>query len=196
MVPKAYGDLKMRTASFLSSYRACQDCKFAIDRFKNEQFSFSQWKIGWAGICALLNTSVHLMKNKDAKSCIPEPIKLGLVQKWHEIGKDRDRYQIYWEFIRKERNDILKEYEFSVYEVILRSDGYESLFKPARSMLGLLEENETEALVIRGGPYNGRLAIEIANQGVIWVQETIFEVLKSAGYDPEEEVKFRDFLSS
>ena len=63
-------------------------------------------------------------------------------------------------------------------------------------MLGLLEENETEALVIRGGPYNGRLAIEIANQGVIWVQETIFEVLKSAGYDPEEEVKFRDFLSS
>ncbi|MGH7014846.1 MAG: hypothetical protein ACREEL_11955 [Stellaceae bacterium] len=99
------------------------------------------------------------MRAKDAKSCIPERLRNELIDVWHRLGNERSKYKIFWEFIDKERHNILKEYDFSAFAVVLSADG--SVSDAAPSLLRILSEGEKEALIIRGGAYDGRLALAV-----------------------------------
>ena len=168
----------------LKSYITCSHCKYAIDRLKNEPIDYLDWKIQWAGICALLKTSMHLMRNSDAKSELPEPLKKNLIQAWHKLEKNKAKYPIYWQFIDKERNNILKEYEYCPDVVIITQDG--AIKNKIPSLLSTMEDGEKETLLIRSGKYKGRLALEVLTEAAQWTEEYIFDAIRTAGYDPEE----------
>jgi hypothetical protein len=168
----------------LASYRAWLDCKYAVDKLKSAAITYSAWKVEWAGICSLLRTSIYLMGTKDAKSCLPEALKNQLMSDWSALYKNKAAYPLFGEFILKERNNILKEYEFSAYEAIIKPDG------TSRKSLGLLafmEDGEKETLLIRGGYYEGRQALDVLAEAVIWTEEYILNSIRKAGYDPEEQ---------
>lgn len=124
------------------------------------------------------------MREKDAKSCLPEPLKNSLHSAWNELRKNRTKYSIFWDFIDKERHNILKEYEFSAYEAILTEDG--TVKKTFRSLLSIMEEGEKETLLIKSGPYEGRLALEVLTEAVQWIEDYIFDAIRKTGYDPHE----------
>lgn len=192
-VPDRFGKLRVPTNFFLASYRVASDCEWEINRLRKDSPYISGWRIRWAGLCSLLTTSVHLMKNKDAKACIPSAVKQALIDKWNEIGEDRSGNQIYWDFIRKERNNILKEYEFAAYEAILDSQGNN---KPKKSLIYMLSDGESEALVLRGGPYEGRLGLDVAEEGVLWLKGVVNGCLLKAGFNPDAEIEVSEFLES
>lgn len=192
-VPITFPRFALPIKWYLASYRACRDCTFAIEELRNERVSLSSWKVKWAGICSLLKASIHLMRAKDAKSCMPETLRRELIEVWHRLGSERSKYKIFWEFIDKERNNILKEYDFSAYAVVLADDGSVSNATP--TLLRILSEGEKEALVIRGGAYDGRLALDVASEAAQWIEETLLSAIRAAGYDPEQNVMSEDFVA-
>lgn len=167
----------------LASYRVWLDCRLALDILKNKSLSYVEWRIEWAGICSLLRTSIHVMRAKDAKSCLPEELRNRLKRYWDDLFHNKPAYPLYNEFIHKERNNILKEYEFSAYEAIIAADG---TIKPKLSLLYILQDGEKEALVIRSGHYAGRPALEVLDEAVEWTKNYIYSAIREAGYDPEE----------
>lgn len=184
MLPEYLSNITMPVKSYLACYRANDDCQHAIKILQQEPISFSQWKVQWAGICALLKTSIHLMRAKDAKSCLPLPLRNSLLHAWQELGRNKDKHPIFWEFIDKERHNILKEYEYSAYEVIIAEDG--TIKKPYRSLLSIMAEGEKRDLIIKHGYFQGKVALDLLMEASEWIEEYIFQAIREAGYDPEE----------
>jgi len=190
-LPPQYTNIFIEVKYNFTSYRACLDAKHAIQRLEQRQFSLSEWKVEWAGICALLKTSVHLMKAKDARSCLPEKIKHEFKKAYDDLQKYKDRFPIFWKFIDKERNNILKEYEFAAYTAILKPDG--SIVEPA-GLLSLVLDGSTKDLMIRTGEYKGRRALDVLVEAVNWLEEYILSTIKKSGYDPEERLSAANLL--
>ncbi|MDI1226471.1 MAG: hypothetical protein PSY14_02150 [bacterium] len=183
-LPLQYRYLPIEVKYNLTSYLACSDCKYAIHRLKERQISYSAWKVEWAGICALLKASVHLMAAKDAKACLPETLKRELKKAYDELRKNKEQYPLFWKFIDRERHNILKEYEFSAYEVIIQPDGTTS--NTRRSLLSFMDDSVKEALLIRSGEYKTRNALDVLTEAVEWLENYIFDTIRKAGYDPNE----------
>lgn len=178
--------------SFLYSHRALQDCKFAIDDLKNaDRIVLSNWRTTWAGICSLLKASIHLMGTRDCRACFPTTLRDSLKAAWQELGRDKVAYPLFWQFINRERNNILKQYDFSAYAALIKEDGtYQSDY----SLLGMLQ-TEKSALLIRGGQYHGQEAIPLASSAASWVEDYIFNAVQRGGFNPETVVDSREFLS-
>lgn len=183
-LPAKYRNLRMQVKYNLMCYRACLDCRYAIERLKESDVSYSAWKVQWAGICALLKSSIHLMGKRDAKSCLPESLKVELKAAYEELGINKTLYPLFWNFIDRERHNILKEYEFSAYEAIISADG---VVRPGfKGILNVMSEGEKEAILIKSGDYKGRHALEVLTEAAAWVEKYIFDAIIKAGYDPEE----------
>ncbi|TPL97442.1 hypothetical protein [Mesorhizobium sp. B2-3-10] len=186
-------EFKLKIKWYLSSYRVCGDCRYAISGLREERPAFSSWRVQWAGICALLKTSIHLLGKKDARACLPPVLRQSLKDAWVELGRRRSEFPLFWEFIDKERNNILKEYDISAYPAIIRSDG--TVDQTSYSLLYMLGEAEEEALILRGGPYDGQFALDVAADATDWAEGYILQAIRNAGFDPEEEVRSSDFLN-
>ncbi len=191
MLPSQFHNLRIKIKYHLSSYRACSDCKYAIHKLRDEQISFLTWKIEWAGICSILKASLHLMRYKDAKSCMPEVLRKHLIAIWNELGNNKDKYPIVWQFIDKERNNILKEYDFSAYSAIISEDG---TLRTSPSLLNLMADADKQILIIRGGYYDGQKAIEVALEAVDFMENILLNAIRGSGYDPEQEVVSQSFI--
>ncbi|WP_192384063.1 hypothetical protein [Mesorhizobium silamurunense] len=186
-------EFKLEVKWYLSSYRVCGDCRFAISALRTERPSFSSWRVQWAGICSLLKTSIHLLGQKDARACLPGALQKSLRDAWNELGRRRGDFPLFWEFIHKERNNILKEYDFSAYSAIIRDDG--TIDQSSYSLLYMLGETEKEALILRGGPYDGQFALDVAEDATDWAEGYVLQAIRNAGFDPEEKVSSSDFLN-
>jgi hypothetical protein len=123
------------------------------------------------------------MKEKDAKSCLPDTLKKELRDAWNELLLNKSGYPLFWDFIHRERNNIMKEYEFSAYEAIIKPDG---TTRSPKGLLSIMEEGEKEALLIRNGRYKDRQALDVLTDSAAWVENYILTTIKKAGYDPDE----------
>lgn len=178
----------METRWYLSSYRAASDVRFAISQYPSEEMSFSRWQVNWAGICALLKTSIVLLR-VDSKRCYPGPLKDSLAEAWHRLGRHKDEFPLYWDFVNHERNNILKEYEFSAYAQYLKEDG---TIQDVPTLLGMI--GAKQILKIAKGPFAGRDALELASDAAAWTISYIDEAIREAGLDPDERVTASNFL--
>lgn len=152
---------------------------------------WSDWKVVWLGACALLRTSVYLMKI-DASSCINEDLRQGVDAEFKSIKDNKDEHPIFWEFLFKERNNLLKQYEWSAYEMWLEEDG--TIRAPARMSLLTLEPKTAKSiLLMKTGHYEGRNSLKLLQEGADWVEERIFAAIRRAGYDPDESRNLRTF---
>ena len=88
------------------------DCRVVLEMLDDEKDE-QRWRVLWAGAMALVRTVGHVLRNVDGKDPTVRP---HVDSAWDRWKADRVTNAIFWDFIEKERNNILKEYEFSVLD--------------------------------------------------------------------------------
>jgi len=193
-VPPKYADIYVPVKYFLTAHRALSDGKTGIRQLEEHLGStnilLSEWKVIWIGACALLRTSISLF-TVDAKSCINRRIREEIRMEWASIKERRDEHPIYWEFLRKERNNIIHEYNWAAYEVWMEQDG---TIRPARiSLLSLRPQDVSSVLIMRDGRYKNCNSLDLLKESAEWVESRIFEAIRRAGFEPDEERNLVNF---
>jgi hypothetical protein len=88
------------------------DCVTILFEFQNSDVDeeHSEWRLHWVAGIALLRTIGHVLDKADATV---SPRHRGEIdQLWEGWKSDRARSSIFWDFIEKERNSLLKTYAF------------------------------------------------------------------------------------
>ncbi|MDX1486051.1 MAG: hypothetical protein R3229_16390 [Alphaproteobacteria bacterium] len=192
--PEKYGHIYSPVKFFLTSYRALSDGKIGVrhlDEFlKSERFGLSDWKVIWIGTCALLRTSIELLQ-ADTKSCISDRLREEIGAEWRLIKKNKEEHQIFWQFLRRERNNILHEYEWAAYEMWMDQEG---ATRPAEmGLLSIRPEDVDPVLIMRGGPYRDQNSLDLLKESAAWAEDRIFSAIRRAGFDPDEERNLHTF---
>jgi len=189
-IPPYYIEVKY----FLNSFRALSDARSGIrhleEYVKERSFLLSEWKVIWIGTCTILRTCIDLFQ-VDARSCINAAIRKSISEEWHTIKRDKDRHPIFWEFLRKERDMVIHEYNWAAYEAWLTEDG--AIVQPSLPLLATRPEDARTILAMRNGIYQGRNSLELLQEGADWVEARILGAIRSAGFDPDERREIRSF---
>ncbi|WP_460931973.1 hypothetical protein [Shinella zoogloeoides] len=189
-IPPLYIEVKC----FLNSYRALSDARSGIRHLEayvqERSFLLSEWKVIWIGTCTILRTCIDLFR-VDARSCINAEIRRCISEEWHAIKRDKDQHPIFWEFLRRERDMVIHEYNWAAYEAWLKEDG--SIERPTLALLAARPEDTRTILAMRDGFYQGRNSLELLQEGADWVETRILEAIRSAGFDPDERREINSF---
>lgn len=193
-VPQDYSNVYMPVKLFLTSYRALSDGNGGIrhlqQHLETESFPLFEWKVIWIGTCALLRTAITLFQ-VDAESCINQNIRAQIRTEWNSIRKNKKDHPIFWEFLRKERDNIIHQYEWAAYEAWMDRKG---TVRPARMTLLSIKPKDAEpVLAMRGGAYEGRNSLDLLKESAQWVEARIFDAIRRAGFDPDEERNLVNF---
>ena len=111
------------------------DCRIALE-FLEEEVELEKWRIHWIGAMALIRAVGHVLikvdgKNKDIYQ---------VANRKYELWKLND--EIFYSFIEKERNNILKEYEIGFESIekvpVVLENGYiyfldENIYRPMKA---------------------------------------------------------------
>lgn len=99
----------------LKAWEPFWDCVTILFQFQNSDVAdgdeeLPEWRIYWVAGVALLRTIGHVLAKVDAKLSHRHSQLIG--DAWKQFQKDKDRNAIFWDFIEKERNNLLKTYSF------------------------------------------------------------------------------------
>lgn len=195
-VSTTYANSYIPVKYFLSSYRALSDGRSGIRHLEEQlattTFLLSEWKVIWIGTCTVLRSAIDLFR-VDMKSCIAPQIREEIAAEWKAIKNRKDEHAIFWEFLRKERDNVIHEYRWRAYEAWMKPDG---TFRAARlSLLILDDDGARPVLKMRGGAFEGRDSLELLKESADWVEARIFGAIRRAGFDPEEKRNLLHFRS-
>lgn len=195
-VPSKYANTYIEVKYFLSSYRALCDGRRGIEMLKNfiqsrNNFFLSDWKIIWIGTCSILRTAISLFEI-DKKSCLDPRLRHEIAVEWDVISAEKEKHSIFWEFLRKERNNILKQYKWTAYKAWIKEDS--TIHQEDISLLTLFQnDNMKPIILIESGPYKGRNSLELLKESADWVEARIFDIIRRAGFDPDEKRNIVNF---
>ena len=105
--------------------------------------------------------------------------------------EDKGNHTIFWEFLKKDRDQILHEYSWTAYEAWLHQDG--TIEAPTISLLAIRPETASSILVMKHGFYKGRNSLELLKEAAVWVRQRIFSAIERAGFQPDEQRRIGDF---
>lgn len=190
MLPKYLQNRYFELGVLLSCNRALSDARSGhrqlVEQIETGPMLLSDWKITWAGTCAVARATMHLMR-EDAKSCLNEALKQELQTEFDRVGKERDRHPIFWKFLYSERNALLKEYKWAAYKVYLDENGDRL---GSMSLLTTFVTAKKSELRIQSGPYEGQLALDVLEEAIDWVDKRINSAVNRAGFSLKERVHF------
>jgi len=91
------------------------DCVGILFQFQNSDVAdgneeLREWRIYWVAGISLLRTIGHVLAKVDANSSNEH--SQAVAELWRKLREDRENYWIFWDFIEKERNNLLKTYSF------------------------------------------------------------------------------------
>lgn len=89
------------------------DCRIALSLLESET-DLQKWRILWAGAIALIRAVGHVLDKVDGKNLFIKKIAKDSFLKW----KVEEDHLIFPEFIDRERNTLLKEYNSDVHPLI------------------------------------------------------------------------------
>jgi hypothetical protein len=100
----------------LKAWEPLWDCVSILFQFQNSDVAdgeeeLQEWRIYWVAGLALLRTVGHVLKKVDAKTSPNHADAISAL--WRGFQADRVNSAIFWDFIEKERNNLLKTYSFS-----------------------------------------------------------------------------------
>lgn len=88
-----------------------RDCRVALELLENEK-DLRNWRIHWVAALALIRAVGHVLHKVDGSNQKwQKPIKSAYGQ-WTSLTQE---HEIFREFINKERNNILKAYQFNLH---------------------------------------------------------------------------------
>lgn len=89
-----------------------RDCEAALDMLEHEEDE-QRWRVLWAGAVTLLRTVGHALHKVDGAD---NRVRRAADAAWSRWKRDRSKHAVFWEFIEKERNNVLKEYRLGVLD--------------------------------------------------------------------------------
>lgn len=142
---------------------ALQDAMYVRQKLEGEE-GVIEWRLLWILVIVLLRTVGHVLDKVDGKADRRVGIlSKGLYKEWQR----GDENAIFRDFIERERNSILKEYEISMSEgpipVIAHLQNFDG-FDVARQFL--IEENLYRP--IGRGPYEGEDGRTLLDEAIDW----------------------------
>jgi hypothetical protein len=87
------------------------DCRIALQLLEEES-DLQRWRIHWVAALALIRAVGHVLDKVDGRDPAVSAAARAAYKKWKSEASE---HQIFREFIERERNSILKEYEFNVH---------------------------------------------------------------------------------
>jgi hypothetical protein len=96
----------------LKAWKPFWDCVAILFEFQNSEVDeeHTEWRLYWVAGIALLRTIGHVLAKADAT--ITNIHKQAIESAWIAWKADEVANAIFWDFIEKERNSLLKTYEF------------------------------------------------------------------------------------
>lgn len=99
----------------LKGWEPFWDCVGILFHFQNSDVTdgneeLPEWRLYWVAGVALLRTIGHVLAKADAKSSPNHTQEIDNL--WSRLRSDRESSWIFWDFIEKERNNLLKTYSF------------------------------------------------------------------------------------
>lgn len=153
------------------------DCHLALEMLEKET-DLSRWRVLWAGAVALLRAVGHVLHKVDGA----DPARKRLISAaFSEWKRERENNALFWEFIEKERNSILKEYSSSVHpsdevhvafeiKAVSPTTGEEVVFK---DICGL---NENIYRPMLDGFREGDDARDVYSEALSWWEDRLTEI--------------------
>ncbi len=148
-----------------------QDAMYVRQKLEDET-SVIEWRLGWVLAVVLLRAVGHVLVKVDGDA---DPAVASVATNLFQQWKSGDEHFIFWDFIEKERNSILKEYQTDVTEgpvhitaLLQAFDGLDT------SRQALLEENIYRPLA--GGLYAGEDGRTKLDDAIEWWAEQLAEV--------------------
>jgi hypothetical protein len=88
-----------------------EDCKLALQLLENET-DLRRWRLHWVSAIVLIRAVGHVLDKVDGKSKAVKDVSRAAFARWTGNAPE---HEIFREFIERERNTILKEYEFNLH---------------------------------------------------------------------------------
>jgi hypothetical protein len=88
-----------------------EDCRLALQLLEDETDS-QRWRLHWVAAVALIRAVGHVLDKVDGESQAVKSAARAAFARWKS---DAPEHEIFREFIERERNTILKEYEFNLH---------------------------------------------------------------------------------
>lgn len=111
------GDIFVRSPpqQTLKAWSPLWDCVSILFQFQNSDVAdgdeeLPEWRIYWVAGLALLRTVGHVLAKVDAKTSPNHADAISAL--WKGLQEDRGGAAIFWDFIERERNNLLKTYAF------------------------------------------------------------------------------------
>ena len=148
-----------------ASREVLKDCKGALKDFK-DGVQGNEWRRRWITSIVLLRTVGHVLSKVDA---LHNPLLSNIIDtEWKKLQDNKPEPRIFWEFIDKERNNILKEYQINAGQGIT--------IRPGTLYLNLSTGKQTceKSLStlyhyrINSGYYKGKNQKDVLNEAIIW----------------------------
>jgi hypothetical protein len=111
----------------LKAWAPFWDCVGILFHFQNSDIAdgeeeLSEWRLYWVAGVALLRTIGHVLAKVDAKSSAQHAQAIDRL--WKRLQSERKSAWIFWEFIEKERNNLLKTYSFGAQFVHTEEESF------------------------------------------------------------------------
>jgi hypothetical protein len=103
--------LRPRTNMTTRARLVLDDCRLAL-RLLEDETDLRRWRVHWVAAIALVRAVGHVLAKVDGKAQALGSASRAAYARW---TSDAPEHEIFREFIEKERNTILKEYEFNLH---------------------------------------------------------------------------------
>jgi len=142
-----------------------RDCEAALEDLRAGATGLL-WRTRWVAAVALLRTVGHVLDKVDGESS--PKLKAAVSSAYGALKTTRPEPLIYWEFIEKERNNLLKLYEFGVQQNVTVRPGavwYNLTTGESGSTGG---GPTTYEHLVRDGPYAGQDPRDVIAKAIAW----------------------------
>lgn len=161
------GDIFTRSppTQTLRAWEPFWDCASILFHFQNSDVAdegeeLTEWRIFWVAGITLLRTIGHVLAKVDSKTSKVHALKIRSF--WEEIKADRVSSAIFWEFVEKERNSLIKTYSFGA-ELSHDDHGHFIRFADGQDAFQLFRE----------AVYWWRYQLELLEQTLLGTQENL-----------------------
>ena len=150
-----------------------KDCEVAINEIHDGVMG-RQWRIRWIGAIALLRAVGHVLNKVDTRN---DSLLQTIVDKaWKRLASSKPDPTIFWQFIEKERNSILKEYQSIAGQGVTVRPGTLHINLQAHEQRTDPSPPTLYHYTINKGPYKGRDQREVYQEGINWWDAYLREI--------------------
>ncbi len=163
----------------LKAREVWEDCNLALEMLENEQ-DLQKWRITWAAAMALVRAVGNVLQGVDSENKIIKEISDGLFKEWKS---DEAKHLIFWEFIKKDRDNLLKEYRENVHPLEKVAVVVQSVLQPIKGGAPALhnavfEIDENIYRPVMEGPWAGDDARDVLQEALNWWNEQLTAIEK------------------